>query len=47
MHYEYFNLSQSGEVWDSITRARNLAAYIPEEFPSVETELIILLPQGR
>ena len=47
MHYEYFNLSQSGEVWESITRARNLAAYIPEEFPSVEVELIILLPQGR
>ena len=47
MHYEYFNLSQAGEVWESITRARNLAAYIPEEFPSVEVELIILLAQGR
>ncbi|HTG62012.1 MAG TPA: type VI secretion system baseplate subunit TssK [Terriglobia bacterium] len=46
-HYEYFSLAQSGAVWDSIARARNLAAYLPAEFPNAEMELIILLPQSR
>ena len=46
-NYEYFRLSQSGGVWDSIVRARNLAAYVPAEFPGAEIELIILLPRAQ
>lgn len=46
LHYEYFSLAQSGGVWDSIRRARSLAAYIPGEFPSVEAELLVLLPRA-
>jgi predicted component of type VI protein secretion system len=46
-HYEYLSLARSGAVWHSITPARNLAAYLPAEFPNAEMELIILLPQSR
>jgi len=42
--YHYFSLNQSGPAWESVGRARNLAAYIPAEFPNVNAELIILLP---
>ena len=45
--YQYFSLSQSGPAWDAIGRARNLAAYIPAEFPNVQAELIILLPSPQ
>ena len=44
LNYQYFSLSQSGPAWEAITRARNLAAYIPAEFGNVQSELIILLP---
>src|SRR6185436_5217744 len=45
--YQYFSLSQSGPAWESVGRARNLAAYIPAEFPNVNAELIILLPTSQ
>ena len=45
--YQYFSLSQSGPAWDAVGRARNLAAYIPAEFPNVQAELIILLPSPQ
>ena len=45
--YQYFSLSQSGAAWDAVGRARNLAAYIPAEFPNVQAELIILLPNAQ
>jgi type VI secretion system protein ImpJ len=45
--YQYFSLSQSGPAWDAVGRARNLAAYIPAEFPGVQAELIILLPTAQ
>jgi type VI secretion system protein ImpJ len=45
--YQYFSLSQSGPAWDAVGRARNLAAYIPAEFPNVQAELIILLPNAQ
>ena len=44
LNYQYFSLSQSGVAWEAIQRARNLAAYVPGEFPNPELELIILLP---
>jgi type VI secretion system protein ImpJ len=45
--YQYFSLSQSGPDWEAVGRARNLAAYIPAEFPNVQAELIILLPNAQ
>ncbi len=44
--YQYFSLNQSGPAWDAVTRARNLAAHVPEDFPNPQMELLILLPQA-
>ena len=33
LNYQYFSLSQSGGPWETILRARNLAAYVPGDFP--------------
>jgi type VI secretion system protein ImpJ len=46
LKYQYFSLSQSGAAWEAVTRARNLAAYVPGDFPNPEMELLILLPQA-
>ncbi|HXK02453.1 MAG TPA: type VI secretion system baseplate subunit TssK [Verrucomicrobiae bacterium] len=45
--YQYFSLNQSGPAWEAVGRARNLAAYIPAEFPNIQAELIILLPAAQ
>ena len=45
MDYQYFALNQSGEEWDAVGRARNLAAYVPSDFPNPQLELLILLPR--
>lgn len=42
---QYFSLTMSGVYWEAVTRARNLAAYIPGDFPGPQAELIILLPE--
>jgi type VI secretion system protein ImpJ len=47
LNYQYFSLNQSGLAWESIGRARNLAAYVPADFPNPQLELIILLPQAE
>ena len=44
MNYQYFRLNQSGGAWETIVRARNLAAYVPADFPNPKLELIVLLP---
>jgi type VI secretion system protein ImpJ len=46
LNYQYFSLSQSGLAWEAIGRARNLAAYVPGDFPGAQLELIILLPEA-
>jgi type VI secretion system protein ImpJ len=45
LKYQYFSLNQSGAAWEAVTRARNLAAYVPDDFPNPNLELLILLPQ--
>jgi type VI secretion system protein ImpJ len=45
LNYHYFSLNQSGPAWEAIGRARNLAAYVPSDFPNPQLELLILLPQ--
>jgi type VI secretion system protein ImpJ len=47
VNYQYFSISQSGACWEAITRARNLAAYAPGDFPNPQMELLILLPETR
>lgn len=46
LNYQYFSLSQAGVAWEAVTRARNLAAYVPADLPNPQLELIILLPQA-
>ena len=46
LNFQYFSMNQSGLAWEAVTRARNLAAYVPGDFPSPQLELIILLPQA-
>jgi len=40
----YFLLGKSGAEWDAIVRARNLAAYVPADFPNPQMELVVVLP---
>jgi type VI secretion system protein ImpJ len=47
LNYQYFSITQSGVAWEAVTRARNLAAYVPSEIPNPQLELIILLPQNN
>ncbi|HWR51618.1 MAG TPA: type VI secretion system baseplate subunit TssK [Bryobacteraceae bacterium] len=46
LNFQYFSLNQSGMAWEAVQRARNLAAYVPAEFPNPQLELVILLPQA-
>ena len=46
LKYQYFSLNQSGPAWEAVRRARNLAAYVPEDLPKPQLELLILLPQS-
>lgn len=47
LDYTYFQLEQRGEDWDAVRRARNLAAYVPSDFPGAELELVLLLPRDE
>lgn len=44
LNHQYFSLSQSGVAWEAIVRSRNIAAYVPGDFPEAQLELVILLP---
>jgi type VI secretion system protein ImpJ len=46
LNFRYFSLNQSGADWEAVARSRNLAAYVPVEFPNPQLELIILLAQA-
>jgi type VI secretion system protein ImpJ len=46
LNYQYFSLGQTGLAWEAVVRARNLAAYVPGDFPNPQMELLILLPQS-
>lgn len=47
LNYQYFSLNQAGPAWEAIQRARNLAAYVPGDFPKPQLELIVLLPEAN
>jgi type VI secretion system protein ImpJ len=42
--FEYFEIDRNGPDWEAVTRARNLAAYVPREILGASLELILLLP---
>jgi type VI secretion system protein ImpJ len=44
LNCQYFSLNQAGGAWEAVLRARNLAAYVPGDFPNPQMELVILLP---
>ena len=46
LNFQYFSLNQAGLAWEAIGRARNLAAYVPDDIHNAQLELIILLPQA-
>lgn len=43
----YFQLARSGPEWDAITRARNLAAYVPADIPNPQMELLVVVGGKR
>ena len=47
LDYQYFTLSRTGPAWEAVTRARNLAAYVPGDLPNAQLELIVVLPPRR
>jgi type VI secretion system protein ImpJ len=44
LKFHYFLLSKAGSEWEAIGKARNLAAYVPSDFPAPELELVVVLP---
>ena len=42
--YQYFRVGKTGPEWQSITRGRNVAAYVPGDFPNAQLELLVVLP---
>lgn len=47
LNFQYFALNQSGGPWETILRARNLAAWIPGDIPNPRAELVIVLPRNN
>lgn len=45
LNHQYFSLNMSGVYWEAVLRGRNLAAYVPGDFPTPQLELIVLLPE--
>jgi type VI secretion system protein ImpJ len=43
----YFAVSKNGAEWDAITKARNLAAYVPSDIPNPAMELVIVVGGRR
>ena len=46
LNYQYFSLNQSGVAWETVTKGRSLAAFVPSDIPDPQLELLILLPQA-
>lgn len=44
LKFHYFLLNKAGSEWDGMGQARNLAAYVPSDFPNPELELVVVLP---
>lgn len=44
LNYQYFLLDRAGPDWDAIRLARNLAVFVPSDFPEPQLELVVILP---
>ena len=44
LNHQYFRLDRAGADWEAVQRARNLAVYVPEDFPAAQLELVLVLP---
>lgn len=42
LDYQYFSIESRGLMWESVTRARNIAVYAPGELGDLQMEVIIL-----
>jgi type VI secretion system protein ImpJ len=47
LDFQYFALDKVGTDWDAIALERNLAVYVPSDFPDARLELVIMLPGGK
>jgi type VI secretion system protein ImpJ len=45
LDYQYFALDKTGADWDAISLERNLAVYVPSDFPEARLELVVMLPR--
>jgi type VI secretion system protein ImpJ len=43
LDFLYFAVGRAGPAWDAVTRARNLAVYVPAELPQARLELVVVL----
>jgi type VI secretion system protein ImpJ len=43
LDFQYFAIRKAGGAWDAISRARNLAVYVPAELVDARFELVIVL----
>jgi type VI secretion system protein ImpJ len=46
LNYQYFSLDRTGTDWDAIARERNIAVYVPSDFPEPKLELVVMLPKS-
>jgi type VI secretion system protein ImpJ len=42
--HRYFLLQRSGPEWQAVVRSREIAAYVPAEFPDPQIEIVLVLP---
>lgn len=47
LDFHYFALDKVGSDWDAIALERNLAVYVPSDFPDARLELVVMLPATR
>ena len=43
LDFLYFAIKRAGGAWDAVSRARNLAVYVPAELREARFELVIIL----
>ena len=43
LDFQYFAIRKAGDPWDAISRARNLAVYVPADLATARFELVVVL----
>ena len=43
LDFLYFAVGRAGPAWDAVSRARNLAVWVPAELPTARLELVVVL----